>query len=172
MTSLEGWASCTTAVLGIAIIGPASSCTHDAPPTESADSAAPSQTAVGMSNPECPTRVSPDRTSRIPEIRGRSASTGITLFGLSFHGYPIPAGREAKLVWRMTGSGAFSLVAIGPQGQEVAPLWGPEAHPSSNWKRPGDEWGTGLLFPEAGCWTVRATRGGDEATASILVIAP
>lgn len=125
-----------------------------------------------MSNADCPTQVSPDRSSGIPEIRGRSASTGITLFGLSFHGYPIPAGRDTKIVWRMTGSGRFSLIAIGPRGQEVAPLWGPERHLSSSWKRPGNEWGTGLRFPEAGCWTVRATRGDDEAAASILVAAP
>ncbi|HYJ70084.1 MAG TPA: hypothetical protein VEX15_20710 [Nocardioidaceae bacterium] len=38
---------------------------------------------------------------------------------------------------------------------------GPEAHIDSSWKRPGDEWGTGIRFADPGCWqvTVRRDRG-------------
>ncbi|MET7747360.1 hypothetical protein [Micromonospora sp. NPDC005367] len=68
------------------------------------------------------------------------------------------AGRELKVVWRMTGSGDFAISATGPEGQVVKPVWGPEPHDSSNWERPGDEWGTGWVFPGAGCWTINATR--------------
>jgi len=36
--------------------------------------------------------------------------------------------------------------------------FGPEAYGGSSWVKPGDEWGTGFIFPEAGCWRVHAQR--------------
>ena len=36
--------------------------------------------------------------------------------------------------------------------------FGPEAYGGSSWVKPGDEWGTGFIFPEAGCWGVHAQR--------------
>lgn len=66
--------------------------------------------------------------------------------------------QEIKVVWRMTGSGDLSINATGPDGKVLKPEWGPESHGSSNWDRPGDEWGTGWVFPSAGCWTINATR--------------
>ena len=89
-----------------------------------------------------------------------------------FTSYPIPTQREAKIVWRMTGSGAIALEAIGPQGERISPEWGPEPHTGSNWNRPGDEWGTGFRFPAAGCWNVQVTRDDSVATVGILVVAP
>ncbi len=70
----------------------------------------------------------------------------------------LTAGAEIKVVWRMTGSGSLSISAYGPDGMVVEPLWGPESHGGSTWNRPGEEWGTGWVFPKAGCWTIRATR--------------
>lgn len=82
----------------------------------------------------------------------------------------VRAGREAKIVWRMTGSGGFTIVADGPGGVAVKPVWGPEGHGSSTWTRPGDEWGTGWNFPTAGCWTIRADRAdGSSGELAILV---
>ncbi|MEP6814546.1 MAG: hypothetical protein ABI873_03215 [Marmoricola sp.] len=103
------------------------------------------------------------------EIRGRSASD-TKLYGLLFTNYPVPARREAKVVWRMTGSGLVDFYATGPNGQRLTPAWGPEPHTGSNWRRTGDEWGTGFRFPVGGCWTVHVTRGGSTAYAGIRVV--
>jgi hypothetical protein len=63
-----------------------------------------------------------------------------------------------KVAWRMSGSGPLAMAATGPGGRTVRPAWGPEPHSSSNWTRPGDEWGTGWVFPVPGCWTITLTR--------------
>ena len=76
----------------------------------------------------------------------------------------IPAMREVKIVWRITSDGDVSIDAVGSDGITIVPDWGPVAHLGSNWNRPGDEWGTGWTFPEAGCWTFRIRRGDDLAT--------
>jgi hypothetical protein len=60
----------------------------------------------------------------------------------------------------MTGSGDLAISATGPNGTVVEPIWGPERHGGSTWERPGDEWGTGWIFPSPGCWTVNAKRTG------------
>ena len=71
---------------------------------------------------------------------------------------PPLANSEVKIVWRMTGSGTFNIVAISPSGMKVPPSQGPSEHLGSNWNRPGDEWGTVFIFPVAGCWDLHATR--------------
>jgi len=91
------------------------------------------------------------------------------LWGLLFEAYPIARGTEAKIAWHVTGKGRITITATGPDHLEIKPAWGPEAHLSSNWERPGDEWGTGFVFPAAGCWTVRFERGENVSTASLLV---
>ncbi|MBX6356667.1 MAG: hypothetical protein IRZ05_12525 [Micromonosporaceae bacterium] len=79
-----------------------------------------------------------------------------TLWALFFN--PLRPNTEIKVVWRMTGAGDLSMRATGPGGASVTPVWGPEPHLDSTWHKPGDEWGTGWVFPAAGCWTVHATR--------------
>ena len=98
---------------------------------------------------------------------------GVTLWALFFlKEKQLRAAVETKIVWRMTGTGPLTIGATGPHGVVVTPRWGPEAHGGSNWSRPGDEWGTGWVFPSAGCWTVRADRA-DGATATLtLRVAP
>lgn len=62
-----------------------------------------------------------------------------------------------KIVWRMTGSGDFQIIAHGPAGQVLQPTdFTP--HLGSSWQRPGDEWGSAFTFPASGCWDVHATR--------------
>ena len=39
------------------------------------------------------------------------------------------------------------MVATGPGGRTLRPVWGPEPHSGSSYHRPGDEWGTGWTFP-------------------------
>ncbi len=78
---------------------------------------------------------------------------------LTFGNWPIEAGSEAKLVWRVTGSGDATFRAR-RGGDAVEPVWGPDRHGSSNWVRPGDEWGTGWILDVPGCWTLEVERDG------------
>ena len=74
-------------------------------------------------------------------------------------------GEPIKLVLRMTGSGSLSADLTSPHGSTRQLDWGPEAHPSSNYDRPGDEWGLGFSFDAPGCWALNLNRdGGGHAT--------
>ena len=88
---------------------------------------------------------------------GVDSSQG-SLWALFFDSVPPPAGKEIKIVWRMTGTGPFAFDVSDSQGS-LAPLaWGPEPHGGSNWEHPGDEVGTGIAFPHAGCWRIQVSR--------------
>jgi hypothetical protein len=107
-----------------------------------------------------------------PEAQARSADQ-IEVWALIFFPMPpgepirMPVNTEIKIVWRVTGTGAFSIAAIGPAGRNIAPDLGPDIHDGSNWKRPGDEWGTVWTFPEPGCWSFQIQRG--DSTAQLTV---
>lgn len=78
---------------------------------------------------------------------------------------PIRVGDEVKIVWRMTGQGDFQMTVTAPDGIRKPLLFGPEPHPSSNYRRPGEEWGVGYHFTQPGCWTLHAAR--DDSTADV-----
>lgn len=85
--------------------------------------------------------------------------------------YPPKAGIEDKTVWRLDGAHAFGapdFTLTGPAGQLGHLNWGPSEHPGSDWNRPGHEFGTGLLFPTAGCWKVHVTL--DQLTGDVYVM--
>jgi hypothetical protein len=104
-----------------------------------------------------------------PEAQGTSSHSSLWALLMPTSGIPVKAGTAIKIVWRMTGSGDFHLVAIGPQGQRLPPSQGPEAHGGSNWNRPGDEWGSVFdSLPLAGCWDFRATR--DDASGDVWLV--
>ncbi|GIH25003.1 hypothetical protein Aph01nite_33130 [Acrocarpospora phusangensis] len=92
----------------------------------------------------------------MPEVQG--VARGVELWALLFAPSPFPAGKEVKIVWRMTGSGPLTVAATLPDGTAAQLKWGPEEHGDSNWERPGEEWGTGFVFPKAGCWKFHLTR--------------
>jgi hypothetical protein len=125
-------------------------------------SSPPGRSASSSPGPRCPQRLPGS------EIRGQTAGE-VELWALLFSDYPLPRAEEVKIVWRMTGGGDLMLEAAGPNGQQLLPIWGPEAHTGSNWNRPGAEWGSGFNFPQSGCWTIRATRGGNTASVGLLV---
>jgi hypothetical protein len=62
----------------------------------------------------------------------------------------------------MGGQGDLRLSAVAPGGETIAPAE-VKAHDGSNWKRPGDEWGSLFAFPKAGCWQLHAERGNEVA---------
>lgn len=83
--------------------------------------------------------------------------------------WPLRADTLVKIVWRMTGDGGLSLVAVGPDGSHLAPQDGPRTHSGSNWDRPGDEWGSLFVFPVAGCWDLHASRADIAGDIQLLV---
>ena len=79
---------------------------------------------------------------------------------------------DEKIVWRITGEGdTFEAQAQSTDGATIQPIW-KEYHGGSNWRRPGQEWGTGFNFPTSGCWTVTVTRGETTGTISLDVRDP
>jgi hypothetical protein len=74
-------------------------------------------------------------------------------------------GRNVKIVWRMTGSGDPTFTLVAPDGSRSAV---PHSEPhSSNWQRPGDEWGSIFHFPQPGCWRIHVERG--QASADLWI---
>jgi hypothetical protein len=101
--------------------------------------------------------------SGFPEVRGEGAEAWALLWETS----PWAVDQAVKVVWRMPGSGDLEVRAVGPSGEVVAPSSGPTSHPSSNWDRPGDEWGTFFTLPSEGCWRLEARR--TDATSAINI---
>ena len=71
-------------------------------------------------------------------------------------------GKEVKIVFKLTG-GLSSFYAVAPSGARTAPVWGPDFHTSSSWRREGVEWGAGFVFDQTGCWRVHADGNGAVA---------
>jgi hypothetical protein len=166
-------------VLLVAALGACRSTTTST--TTSTTASSPGSTTATTAAPTTPATASPSTDAHLPlaefgkqpaggpdcqpaspiagaEVMG--TAPGGSLYGLLFAGEPpsIVAGQEIKIVWRMTGAGA--LAASARSGDADAQLtFGPEPHSGSNYVRPGDEWGTGWIFPTPGCWDVHLTRG-------------
>ena len=95
---------------------------------------------------------------------------GSHLWALVFGPVPIKARTETKIVWRMGGHGAFNIGAKTTNGTSAQLTFGPEPHDGSSWYIPHtDEWGTGFIFPTAGCWRVHAGRDGTTGDVYLLV---
>jgi hypothetical protein len=122
----------------------------------------------GADGPECEAADVRLYDSGLPEAvaQGDDAETWALLWAFP----PWEVGEKVKVVWRMTGTGDFTVRAVGPDGEVVEPVDGPAPHSSANWHRPGDEWGTAFSLPSEGCWLLEAQRGDAVSTIGILVI--
>jgi hypothetical protein len=143
-------------------------CTADRPhATRPTGSVATAPTAAPAAQPSATCPASADLGAAgagLPERQG--IGHGVTLWGLFFAPKAV-AGNEIKIAWRMTGAGDLTMTASGPDGATTKPTWGPEGHGGSSFHRPGDEWGTGWVFPSAGCWRIDAKR--DSGTAQMIL---
>jgi hypothetical protein len=133
----------------------ASDSTHTTSTTE-----ATTTTATGAAAETCDaaTPIGTGPESDGPEVQG--IGTDATLYGLVFLTHPAPVrdGDELKIVWRMTGQGDLTVTSTSPTGAAGVLTFGPEPHTGSSYNRPGDEWGTGFLFDEPGCWQIHLQR--------------
>ena len=128
----------------------------------------PTPTATQLVCHPSQTRLSKDGFS---EIQGKMKSKG-EIWALLFFDKAY-AKQDEKIVWRIAGTGKqFDIHAQHQDGTIIHPIWGPEYHASSNWNRPGDEWGTGFNFPKPGCWTLPVTLGDTIGEIYLDVLAP
>ena len=119
----------------------------------------------GVGAPECkPASTSAKTSTGFPEIQG--TGRGMEIWALLFG--DLKAKHDQKIVWRLTGDGDPQFTTTGPHGEQAHVVFGPTQHSSSNWQRPGDEWGTGFNFPTAGCWDLHVSRG--KATGDVWLI--
>lgn len=117
-----------------------------------------------------PSQTQPSKNG-FPEVQGTMKSDG-ELWALLFFD-KAQANQDEKIVWRIKGTGKrFDIQAQHEDGTIIRPIWGPEYHGSSNWERPGDEWGTGFNFPKPGCWTLTVTLGATTGEIRLEVLAP
>ena len=108
-----------------------------------------------------------------PRARELRAARGIWS---AWNPYPPLAGEATTVLWRMKGTIArLSLVAT--RGRERAGVsFGPSpvlptlAGAGLAWKRPGREWGSRLVFPHAGVWTVRVRAGTRTGAVRVRVV--
>jgi len=119
---------------------------------------------------EAPTARCRESPRRAPDQAFEVETTGGEAWALPFGPVPVEVDTEWKLVWRITGTGDLEVSAIDPEGGDHEPTHDPIAHGSSNFDRPGDEWGTFFRFPTSGCWKVIARRGTTVATLTVRVV--
>jgi hypothetical protein len=145
----------------VLLVGSLIGCTSQSPTPEAATA-----TAVKCQ----PSQIQTTETG-FSEIQADMNSDG-EVWALLFFG-AAHANQEAKIVWRITGDETpVAIEARHEDGSVISPIWGPEYHDSSNWERPGDEWGTGFNFPKAGCWTLTVTRGATSGDIRLEVVSP
>jgi len=138
-------------ILAIACSSPSSTVT----PTVSPSPSTPVYLA-GLGSAGCKPSAFAGLPGSVREV-GFDSSQG-SFWALFFGSLPPRAGEEIKVVWRMTGSGDFSFRVSDSNGKPLALVWGPEGHGSSSWNHPGNEVGTGFMFPHAGCWDIHVTK--------------
>ena len=98
---------------------------------------------------------------------------GSHLWALVFGPLPIKARTEIKIVWRMGGHGLFNIGTKTTDGTSAQLTFGPEPHDGSTWNIPNtDEWGTGFIFPSAGCWRVHTWRDGSNGDVFFNIVEP
>jgi hypothetical protein len=105
--------------------------------------------------PTTPATCTPAPIARDGTLKGRSDDgTAVSALIERRQTGPVQVGEEIKVIVRMTGKGDLAVSALAPDGRQTAPEWGPEAHESSTFLGPGAEWGFGVTFDAAGCWTI------------------
>jgi len=91
------------------------------------------------------------------------------VWALALGAVPPMVDQTLKIVWRVTGKGPLRVHFRDPSGRAHPLSFGPQRHGASSFRHPGAEWGTGFAFDAPGCWTVRVTRTGADATVGIRV---
>jgi hypothetical protein len=145
---------------------PTSSETNQAPaPSETIST--PTLGALGAPGCAPASPIAPDGSEVQGTPEHRDDTT--TLYGLfmSQDAVPVRAGADIKVVWRMPGEGDLRVSLVAPNSTKSDLAWGPEEHSTSNYLRPGREWGTGFNLGAPGCWELKLAT--DTTAASVWI---
>ncbi|GAA3883517.1 hypothetical protein GCM10022381_27120 [Leifsonia kafniensis] len=164
-------AACGTGAPGPSPVPPSatSSETASAPVAGGTPAPAPSLGQPGAAGcaPASPTALDP--ASGFTEVQG-TAPAGNSVYGLIMSPFPLAASNTtSKFVWRITGSGDLTVKVKRPDGSTGELAWGPDDHEDSTYNRPGDEWGTGIILKDPGCWELNFERAGVQSTVYLVV---
>jgi hypothetical protein len=119
-----------------------------------------------------PVYIKPSGTLRVlPGLAYRGVRDLHALFGPYRSGLvPLQASTEVKkIIWHMAGIGEVRITVTGPGGRVVPLAWGPDFrgfNPVTT-----NDWGTGLVFDEPGCWHIKLHRYDTVASVWIEVTA-
>ena len=108
-----------------------------------------------------------------PRVRELRAARGIWS---AWKPYPPLAGEATTVLWRTEGTVARVSVAGERLSERVVVRFGPTpvlptlAGAGLAWRRPGREWGSRLVFPSAGIWTVRVRAGARIGSVRVRVV--
>ena len=139
-------------------------CSGTSLPTPSTSSASTRPGFGPLGRPNC-TPASPFRGDEVRATPGKNGLTSSALLQGATPGALRADEQGLKLVMRVTGTGPLHLKLVDPTGTRRPIDWGPEEHATSNFDRPGDEWGLGVTLNRRGCWTLTASRD-SQASAS------
>jgi hypothetical protein len=114
---------------------------------------------AGASSPACSKAATFGVSGTPNEVRGTIPRGELWGLALGPGHVPPRSGDELKIVWRMTGRGPLRVAFTAPDGRRRPLVFGPEFHTTSDYHRPGEEWGTGFRFSAPGCWHIKLTRG-------------
>jgi hypothetical protein len=103
-------------------------------------------------------------------VRHLRSPTGSVWVWIESASYPsLRVGSLVKVVWRITGVGAPHAALFDPHRRAAKLAFGPELHPTSTFRHPGAEYGTGFTPISAGCWQLSMRRGSVAASVSFAV---
>jgi hypothetical protein len=163
------------AVAGAALVAAACSGDRTRPTTSTTEAAATVITAGPVPSPFPVVSLAcsaghPDEVVAHGLIELKGDAGPASLWALVFHDHPFVVSEQVKIAWHMTGTGPLRLSASNlDTGKVVAPWNGPDAHSSSSWHRPGEEWGSVWVFPSAGCWRITAARSNVTGSLTVTV---
>lgn len=110
--------------------------------------------------PASPTALEP--VSGYTEVQGNAPADN-SIYGLIMSPFPLATSNTtSKFVWRITGTGDLTVKIKRPDGSAGQLAWGPDNHEDSTYNRRGDEWGTGIILNDPGCWELVFERGGAQ----------
>ena len=153
----------------VVLCGPLSACSSPEDDVNStpSPSASPSPSAASELGPLGAPGCDPPSPLLGNETEGTPTGGITSAFGLFQGADPESLRADSspiKLVVRLDGEGDLRASLRSHSGGERALDWGPEAHVSSNYVRPGDEWGTGFSFESPGCWELLLERDNGSAS--------
>ena len=122
-------------------------------------------------------RGDPAREPRLLGPRARELAVAPGIWS-AWKPYPPLARESTTVLWRTEGTVSRLSLAGQRRSARLVVRFGPSpvlptlAGAGLRWERPGREWGSRLVFPTAGIWTVRVSAGRRAGAVRVRVVEP